>query len=333
MDSGDNSTTIMLVGLVLALGLATAVFLIVSPYLSGANRAQRRIQVVTEARGKRVAIKVQTETANSRRKNVADTLKELEDRKRPKAKLSLRARLQQAGLDVSNNAFYIASAISGLLVALVIMTTVTSNLIAPVLGGFVGAFGLPYWVLNKLVARRQNKFLDEFANAIDVIVRGVKSGLPLNECLGIIGRESPEPIAGEFREVVEQQKVGVPLGEAFERMTMRMPLAEVRFFAIVIGISQQAGGNLSEALANLSGVLRERKKLQGKVSSMSAEAKASAAVLGSLPFGVTGIVYITTPTYIASLWTTTAGQLMLVCAGFWMACGMFVMKKMINFKY
>ncbi|MDX2204356.1 MAG: type II secretion system F family protein [Hyphomicrobiaceae bacterium] len=332
MDSPDNSQTIMWLSLLLAAGLGAAVYLLISPYISSGRRAQRRIQVVTEARGKRIAIKVQTEGAN-RKKSVADTLKEIEERQRPKAKLTLRAKLQQAGLDITSQSFYVASALSGVLVAAVVMLTVTSSLIAPVLAGFVGAFGLPYWILNKLIKRRQKKFLDEFANSIDVIVRGVKSGLPLNECLGIISREAPEPVSGEFREVVEQQKVGVTLAESFERMTVRVPLPEVRFFAIVIGISQQAGGNLSEALGNLSGVLRERKKLQGKVSAMSAEAKASAAVLASLPFCVMAIIYMTTPSFISTLWTTTAGNIMLICAGSWMICGLLVMKKMINFKY
>ena len=170
-------------------------------------------------------------------------------------------------------------------------------------------------MLARLTKRRQNKFIDEFANAIDIIVRGVKSGLPLPECLGIIARESPQPIAGEFTELVEQQRVGVPLTESFERMMARMPLPEVRFFAIVIAIQQQAGGNLSEALGNLSGVLRDRKRLQAKVRALSAEAKASAAVLGALPFIVMILVYITTPAYITLLWTTRFGQFLLACAG------------------
>jgi tight adherence protein B len=203
----------------------------------------------------------------------------------------------------------------------------------PLLAAFVGVVGLPRWVLARLVKRRQAKFVDEFANAIDVIVRGVKSGLPLIECLSIIARESPQPIAEEFTEVVEQQRVGVPLGEAFERMMARMPLPEVRFFAIVIGIQQQAGGNLSEALGNLSGVLRDRKRLAAKVRALSAEAKASAAVLGSLPFIVMILVYITTPSYISILWTTNFGQFLLAAAGMWMTCGILVMRKMINFKY
>lgn len=328
----SGSPLLLFVLAAIALGLGTAVYLIVSPYISG-DRVGKRIQVVSEGKGKRAALKVQTEAGNNRRKSVTETLKELEERQKPKQKMSLRAKLQQAGLDIPNNTFYMVSGMSGLFLAAILLLTVSSSPLVPLLGGFIGAFGLPRWVLGKLIKRRQNKFIDEFANAIDVIVRGIKSGLPLTECLAIIGRESPEPVAGEFREIVEQQRVGVTLAEAFERMMVRMPLSEVRFFGIVVGIAQQAGGNLSEALGNLSGVLRDRKKLQGKVQSMSAEAKASAAVLGSLPFAVMILVYITTPSYISILWTTTSGQFALACAGAWMTCGLIVMRKMINFKY
>lgn len=199
--------------------------------------------------------------------------------------------------------------------------------------GFVGAFGLPPWFVTRMIKRRQNKFLDEFANSIDVIVRGVKSGLPLNECLSIISRESPSPVREEFKELVEQQRVGVPLSECFERMMARMPLPEVNFFAIVISIQQQAGGNLSEAMGNLAGVLRDRKRMQAKVKALSAEAKASAGVLASLPFVVMMLVYLSTPAYIAMLFTTKMGQFLLACAGVWMTMGVLVMRKMINFKY
>ena len=168
---------------------------------------------------------------------------------------------------------------------------------------FVGALGIPRWVVAYMIKRRHSKFLDEFANSIDVIVRGVKSGLPLNECLGIIGRESPSPVREEFQELVEQQRVGVPLSECFDRMIGRVPLPEVKFFAIVVAIQQQAGGNLSEALGNLSGVLRDRKRLQAKVKALSAEAKASAGVLGALPFVVMMMVYMTTPNYIGVICT------------------------------
>ena len=205
--------------------------------------------------------------------------------------------------------------------------------IAFVAVAFIATFGLPRWFIGFMIKRRQTQFVAGFADAIDVIVRGVKSGLPLNECLGIIARESSEPLRSEFQELVEQQRVGVPLAEAFDRMMLRLPLAEVRFFAIVIAIQQQAGGNLSEALGNLSGVLRARKMMAAKVQALSAEAKASAMVLGCLPFAVMGMVYMSTPAYIAILWTTKIGQFMLLGAAIWMSMGIFVMKKMIAFKY
>ncbi len=171
------------------------------------------------------------------------------------------------------------------------------------------------------------------ANAIDVVVRGVKSGLPLNECLQIIARESPEPISGEFRYVVDQMRIGVPLSEALERLIARMPLPEVKFLAIVISIQQQAGGNLSEALGNLSGVLRDRFRMEMKVKALSAEAKSSAAVLASLPPGVMFMTYASSPDYISPLFTTLAGNLLMLVGGFWMLCGILVMRKMINFKF
>jgi len=262
------------------------------------------------------------------------TIFQLEAREKAREKTTMRLRLQRAGLDITPRAFWIASAGCGLLVALCIWLSAPNlPVIVPLLGAFVGAFGVPRWFVARLTKRRQTKFIDEFANAIDVIVRGVKSGLPLPECLAIIARESPQPVAGEFTDLVEQQRVGVPLGEAFERMMTRMPLPEVRFFAIVIAIQAQAGGNLSEALGNLSGVLRDRKRLQAKVRALSAEAKASAAVLGALPFIVMILVYITTPAYISLLWTTRFGQFLLACAGVWMMGGVLVMRKMINFKY
>lgn len=317
-----------------AIAVAGLVYALAYPYVSGDKRTEKRVKGVTESRSRRVSRVVQAEQTAQRKQAVADTLKEIEARQNKKTKLSLRVRLMRAGLDITVRTFWILSAGAGValaIVAFIAMPTIPPIALAAV--AFIGAFGLPRWVLGFLVKRRQAKFVNEFANAIDVIVRGVKSGLPLNECLGIIARESPEPIRSEFQELVEQQRVGVTLAEGFDRMMQRMPLPEVRFFAIVIAIQQQAGGNLSEALGNLAGVLRDRKTLAAKVQAMSAEAKASAAVLGSLPFAVMSMVYVTTPTYIAILWTEKLGQFMLLGAAMWMACGIFVMKKMINFKY
>lgn len=317
-----------------ALAIGGLAYAFLFPYISGEKQAEKRVQGVTDTRATRNARKAQTEQASSRRKAVADTLKEIEGRQKAKETVSLHLRLLRAGLDVSERAFWIASAVSGLVCgALVLVSMPRAPLPAAIAAVIVGSLGLPRWVVSYLTRRRQKKFLDEFANAIDVVVRGVKSGLPLNECLNIIARETPQPICGEFQELVDQQRVGVPLSECFERMMTRMPLPEVKFFAIVVAIQQQAGGNLSEALGNLSGVLRDRRKLQAKVQALSAEAKASAAVLGALPFIVMLMVYLTTPNYISLLWTTKTGPFLLTCAGVWMTIGVLVMKKMINFKY
>ncbi len=208
-----------------------------------------------------------------------------------------------------------------------------SSLLVSLLVAFACGFGLPRWFVARSAKRRQAKFLVEFANAIDIIVRGVKSGLPLNDCLQIIATETPEPVKSEFIDLIEQQKVGVPLARAFERMHDRMPLQEVNFFAIVIAIQSQTGGNLAEALSNLAQVLRDRYRLQAKVRAFSAEAKASALIIGSLPPCVMGIVYFTTPTYIDLLFTEKLGNVMLMVSATWMLIGVLVMRKMINFDY
>lgn len=330
-----NADPIQLLGLLLGATAVVAIVLVVMwPYLSGEKNTEKRIANVTENRQKRATRVVQQEQASNRKQQVADTLKELENRQKQKEKLSLRVRLQRAGLDISPNAFWIASGLSGVASAVGVLVFVSGvSPIAAAAAGFVGAFGLPRWVLKFLTKRRQRKFVDNFANAIDIVVRGVKSGLPLNECLGIIARESPAPLNEEFREVVDQSRIGIPLNECFDRMMARMPLPEVKFFSIVISIQQQAGGNLSEALGNLSGVLRDRKTLSGKVKALSAEAKASAAVLGALPFIVMCMVYISAPKYIGILFSTMIGNFMLACAAAWMTCGILVMRKMINFKF
>ena len=325
----------ILLGTVIALSAGVVIFLFVNPYLSGDVARDKRVQGVTEQKAKRGgAARGREDELQNRRKQVSDTLKEIEDRQKAKEKITLRLRLQRAGLDITPKTFWIASVITG--IAIGIGTFLSTPGVTPLLtlgATFAGVFGLPRWVLAMMTKKRQAKFTNEFANAIDVIVRGVKSGLPLNECLGIIARESPSPIKEEFQEIVEQSRVGVPLSECFERTMQRMPLPEMQFFAIVIGIQAQAGGNLSEALGNLSGVLRDRKRLAMKVAALSSEAKASAAVLGSLPFIVMTMVYLSTPKYIMLLFITKTGQFLLMLAAFWMTCGILVMRKMINFKY
>ena len=323
----------LLVAGLIALAFAGVVFALLFPFISGDREKDKRLKTVAENRPRKGGGGTAGDAATSRKKSVADSLKEIETRSKTKEKVTLRLQLQRAGLQVTPRDFYIASLISGLVCGAIASAGMRAPLIGVGVAAFVGTMGLPRWFLGKLVKRRQAKFISELANAIDVVVRGVKSGLPLNECLQVIARESPEPLAGEFREVVEQQRLGVTLGEALERLCDRVPSAEVRFLAIVISIQQQAGGNLSEALANLSGVLRDRFRMSMKIKALSAEAKASAMVLASLPPGVMIMTHFSSPDYILPLFTTTTGNFMIAGGACWMLLGILVMRKMINFKY
>jgi tight adherence protein B len=194
----------------------------------------------------------------------------------------------------------------------------------------VGGFGFPAWTLNFLRERRLKKFVDEFPNAVDIIIRGVKAGMPPGDCLRVIAAEAAAPVRSEFRQIVEAQAMGLSVGEAVDRIVERVPISEASFFAIVINIQQKAGGNLAEALGNLSGVLRDRKKMKTKIKAVSSEAKTSAYIIGSLPFFVRGMVWFTSPKYMEILWTTQTGEIALGCCAVWMGIGVFVMRNMIN---
>jgi tight adherence protein B len=238
----------------------------------------------------------------------------------------------QAGLKISLTQFYVYSAISGV-ISLVLAFIFAGSIYVTLAAFVVGFLGLPRFVLSYIRKKRIKAFTTEFPNAVDVIVRGVKSGLPLNDCIGIVGREAKDPVASEFRRIIEHQHLGLSLPEAVYKLNESMPTAEANFFGIVIAIQQGAGGNLAEALANLSGVLRDRKMMEAKIKAMSAEAKASGGIIGSLPVIVGVLVYLTTPDYISILFTDPTGNLILAGAAIWMSMGIFVMKKMINFDF
>ncbi len=300
---------------------------------STSDRARRRIQSVKQGAAVSTQQSKAQQQAKDRRKTVQKTLKEIEERqKEEKRKISLSTRIEQAGLSFSVPVFWLISvgmSAGGFLA----LTMGGLNWTVALAGGFAAGLGLPRWFLGYLTARRQKVFLLEFANALDVIVRGVKAGLPLSECLNIVARESPDPVGGEFRRVVEGARVGVTLEEGLLRMYERMPVPEVNFFVIVLSIQQKSGGNLSEALGNLSNVLRDRKLMRGKIQAMSSEAKASAGIIGSLPPGVMALIYVSTPDYIGVLFTSQMGNILLIAGAMWMALGILVMKKMINFNF
>lgn len=315
-----------------ALAVGGVAYVFASPFLSGERRASKRMQTVANRKEARRQDAKARETAN-RRKVVQDSLKDLEEKQRKKHnKPNLKQLIAQAGLSMSLQTFFLLSAILGIGVGGTLFV-LTGKPMLSAGAAFAAALGFPRWVLNFMRNRRLKKFLEEFPNAIDVIVRGVKSGLPLNDTVRMIATESAEPVRSEFREVVESQAVGLPVSEGLERMYQRIPLPEVNFLAIVIHIQSQAGGNLAEALNNLAKVLRDRKRLKSKIVSMSQEAKASAAIIASLPFAVMILVYITTPAYIALLWEREVGHMMLIGSAVWMLIGVLVMKKMINFDF
>jgi tight adherence protein B len=272
------------------------------------------------------------DNSDKRRKQVQETLKSIELKQNEQKKIDLRTRIERAGLELTPKNFYLISAGTGVVLAALTLVSGLSPLVA-LAAAFAGGLGLPRWVLSFLVGRRQKAFLEEFANAIDVIVRGVKSGLPINDCLRIISNEAAEPVRTEFRDLVEGQKVGVSLDQGLAKIYERMPLAEVNFFQIVLAIQAKSGGNLAEALGNLSKVLRERKKMRAKIQAVSQEAKSSAAIIGALPPGVMGVLYITAPDYLMPLINTTAGNMIIVGGLAWMSIGVLVMRKMINFNF
>jgi tight adherence protein B len=291
----------------------------------------KRVQAVAGGRDDKPRARSAADVAGGRRKQISQTLKAVEKQER-KAKLTTESRLRQAGLTMPVQTFWIVCGGLGF-VTFAIALVLHANALIALLAGFASGLGLPRWVLGVLIARRTKKFTEEFPNATDIIVRGIKSGLPVHDCLKVIAKEGSEPLAGEFRQLVESSAMGVSLDQALEKMYEHMPTSEVRFFAIVMNIQQKTGGNLAEALNNLSVVLRARKLMREKIKAMSGEAVASAFIIGCLPPGVMGLVYMSTPTYMMPLFTDPRGHLLLLGAGAWMGMGIFVMKKMINFKF
>src|SRR5882672_7799743 len=290
----------------------------------GAEKTKKRVAAVARPNVSGRALKGGADANQQRRKNVQVMLKELEKQHAQKKKRpSLRRRIEQAGLTMTPRTFWIISALCGILAAGAAFFAVKILYLIP-LAGFAFAIGFPRWVLAFLKSRREKQFTREFASAIDTIVRSVKSGLPVGEALKVVAQEMPEPVAGEFKLLNEGLKVGVTMEDGLKRMYERMPTAEVNFFGIVMAIQQKSGGNLSEALSNLAGVLRDRKRLQGKIRAMSSEAKAGAMIIGSLPPGVTAMIYITTPDYIEPMFKVPLGNLMLIGCVVWMAIGIMV---------
>jgi tight adherence protein B len=322
---------VIVLAFLLACIFATGVVLSVA-WADGAHaKAMKRAQSFSAAKVDRNRRQSGQDVATARRKQILTNLKAMEKQQR-KQSLTLENRLAQAGLAPNVRGFWIVSGV----IAFVVfgLTLVVSHNLLIALGvAFAAGLGGPRWVLGFLAKRRVKKFTAAFPDATDVIVRGIKSGLPVHDCLKVIATESPRPLNEEFAKVVENLGMGLSMDQCLEKMYARMPTSEVRFFAIVLGIQAKTGGNLAEALNNLSVVLRARKLMGEKIKAMSGEAVASAGIIGSLPVAIMILVSVTTPSYMKPLIFDQRGHVLLMIGAFWMSCGVFVMRKMINFKF
>jgi len=328
---------------VLTYGLAGLAFIVIAglgfAFAGGTGRGKQSKRIKSIGEG---GARARGADANAtRRKQMADATKALREReeatrKQRTAGRTIEERIRQAGFTFPISTFWIVSGVLGVATGVGVFLLGMNEswkLLVAAGAAFAAGLGLPRWFIGFAINARQKKFVGQFADAIDVIVRGVKSGLPLNECMKMIARESPQPLAGEFQVVVDAIAMGVPVPQALDRMYQRMPIQEVNFFNIVLAIQQKAGGNLSEALGNLSGVLRSRKLLREKIKALSSEAKASAMIIGALPIIVMILVYFTTPSYIMSLFTNELGHLILLIAAGLMGTGIYIMRQMINFDF
>ncbi len=317
----------LVIGLMIAMSAAIAY--VVAEYTGPRARLRGRLATIVSGAPRAVAMRDRPD----RTRQIKTKLKETghDGGRRANRRVALRLRIDRAGLTLSVRMLFVLAGLSGLLSTTLYVFLGYPIFFIPAVFAVMG-IGLPRVVLARLARRRQQRFTKLFADAIDVIIRGIRSGLPVSECLAIIARESPEPVAGEFKLLVEGQQLGMTLKQALERATRRMPTADMKFFAVVLNLQQHTGGNLAETLNGLSGVLRGRKKMADKVRAMSSEARLTATIIGSLPFLISLVIYAINPGYILLLWTDPLGNVILYGGILWMAIGLFIMKQMIDFE-
>ncbi|MDE2475912.1 MAG: type II secretion system F family protein [Alphaproteobacteria bacterium] len=313
--------TTFLAGVLLIISLCAIAFTFL---WSDDARSKKRVAAIRGEGGSAGALDPERRQRNA--------LEDVREAKAQAKRADLQKRIERAGLTITVRNYWVASGISGVVAAFVSLLFVHS-IIAFVLAGFAGGLGLPRWVLTFLTTRREQAFTREFAPAMDAIVRSVKSGLPVIEALKLVATEIPQPVGGEFQLLTDSLKVGLTMEQSIRRMYQRMPTPEVNFFGIVMSMQSKSGGNLSEALGNLAGVLRDRKRLKDKIRAMSSEARTGAVIIGSMPPGVMLLVYVTTPSYMAPMFSTEIGNALLVGCVVWMGIGTLVMKKMIAMKF
>lgn len=329
--------TVILIAVLVAISAGAVAYAFLFPQIEVEKRTTSRFKRVQAAETDLVKARVakdRVQELSRRRKSMQDSLKDhekkLNERNQRRVKKTMRGQIEQANLKITPLRFHLFSIVGAVLLSFIcLLYSLNFYLAFGIL--LTASLGVPRWLLSFLIKRRQNRFLEELPNALDVMCRSIRSGLPLNDAIRLVASDGQEPVKTEFRRVMDAQQMGLGVAEAIERMSITMPVQEVSFLATVIAIQSQAGGNLSEALSNLSRVLRDRRKMRAKVNALSMEAKASAVIIGALPFIVAGLVYLTSPGYITILFTDPRGHLILLVSGVWMTIGILIMRKMINF--
>ena len=321
----------MLVTIIIAVGvlgvLALGYMALSGP--SASKAVKRRLEMLKERHGDTMAAHAQAQirkllaARNTKIDGIMATLV-------PKPAL-LRKRLDQTGRNVTIGKYATISVSIVIGVMALMMMKGMPLLFALMFGLFVG-LGVPHFVVGKMILKRLKKFNANFPDAIELMVRGLRSGLPITETLGIVSSEIPGPVGVEFRAVSDRMKIGRTMDAALQETADRLGTAEFQFFVITLAIQRETGGNLAETLSNLADVLRKRTQMRLKIRAMSSESKASAIIVGSLPFIVFTLVYMINPTYMANFFVDQR----LIVAGIgglvWMGIGVFIMAKMVNFE-
>lgn len=321
----------ILLAILAMITVGAAGFALVPSALGGGRAEKRRKALQGDLRANRLEADL-VRSREDRRKSVQQAIKSQTDALNAKKRLTLPQLIFQAGMTIKPAVFIRNSIIFGAVVTVLLVLVQVPIYLAPVFGVAAG-YLLPRWWVARKRKKYHSLFLDELPNAVEAIVRGVKTGLPLNDSIRVVAKDAKEPVKSEFGRVLDQQAFGMSMTEAVGVLLDRVPLPEVNFFVVVITVQQQSGGNLSEALGNLAKVLRNRKKMKMKIKAMSSEAKASAGIIGSLPFVVGILVSVVSPAYLAPLFFTTIGQIWLGIGVLMLSLGIFIMNRMVQFEY
>lgn len=327
---GDMATMIIIGAVVLA---TLAIFLIIAMTVSGdQRRTRRRIAAVIQGSH---SSKIAPDSAGKVRLAQSDTamptVENILKRLLPRPEL-LRQKLTRTGLPLTIAHYAAGCIVAGSVTGLVASLLLDRTLVLSILIGVGNGFFLPHMVVGILSRRRQNVFTSQFPEAIDLIVRGLRSGLPVIESVNTVGREMEKPIGIEFKAIADAVSFGQTLEEALTDAVPRIDTPEFKFFVVALAVQRETGGNLAETLANLSDVLRKRRQMKKRIKAMASEPKASAWILGSLPFIMLGIIFFVNNDYVMQLFTDPRGHTLLTAGLISQSIGIGIMAKMVRFE-